>query len=81
MRFSAIILAAAIAAVPVSLLAAGASRYAPGHRMQNQPTQTSASPGASRFAPGHETQNSRGGTRPGASSFAPGRKMNHTRVH
>ena len=81
MRFSAIILAAAIAAVPVSPFAAGASRYVPGHVMQNQPTQTSASPGATLQAPGHETQNSRGGTRPGASPFAPGRKMNHTRVH
>lgn len=64
------VLGAALLTVPSLANAQGASKFAPGQRMQNSTTSTG--PGASEYAPGQRMQNSRTSTGPGASEYAPG---------
>lgn len=70
--------AAAVAITPAAAFAQGASKYAPGQKMQDT-TRPTSSPGASSFSPGHKMQNSKTSTAPGASEYAPGTKMNDKR--
>jgi len=70
--------AAAVAFAPVAAFAQGASKYAPGQKMQDS-TKPATSPGASSYSPGHKMQDSKTSTGPGASEYAPGTKMNDKR--
>ena len=58
----------------------GASKYSPGHEMQNSKTKTG--PGASEYSPG-DRMHDKGtvGRSKGASEYSPGDRMNDKRKH
>jgi len=68
-----LVTAAALLVATPALAQSGASKYAPGQKMQNSTKSTA--PGASEYAPGHQKNTSAG---PGHSESAPGQRMQTT---